>query len=48
MSEPRKRIVVPPIRVLYADSYNIRFFKKRKAAEKFARTKTLSRIEEDL
>ncbi len=45
MSEPRTKLIVPPIRVLYADTYNIKFFKKRKAAEKFARAKILSKIE---
>jgi len=47
MIEQRKRIIVPPIRVLYADTYNIAFFKKRKAAENFANTKILSKIEEE-
>jgi len=41
----RDKIIIPPIRVLYADSYNIRFFKKEKDAEEFASTKTLSKIE---
>jgi hypothetical protein len=41
----RKKIIIPPIRVLYADAYNIRFFKKGKDAEKFASTKRLSKIE---
>lgn len=39
------KIIIPPIRVLYADKYNIRFFKKEKDAEKFASTKMLSKIE---
>jgi|GEM_PF-2998252 len=39
------KIVIPPIRVLYADTYNIRFFKKEKDAKKFASTKMLSKIE---
>jgi hypothetical protein len=41
----RDKIIIPPIRVLYADSYNIRFFKKEIDAKKFASTKTLSKIE---
>jgi hypothetical protein len=39
------KIVIPPFRVLYADAYNIAFFKKEKEAKKFARTKRLSKIE---
>ncbi len=41
----RNKIIIPPIRVLYADTYNIRFFKKEKDAKKFASTKMLSKIE---
>ncbi len=48
MSESRNELIVPPIRVLYADSYNIKFFKKEKDAEEFARTKILSMIERGL
>ncbi len=39
------KIVIPPIRVLYADAYNIKFFNKEKDAKKFASTKMLSKIE---
>ncbi len=45
MSEPGNKLTIPPIRVFYADKYNIKFFKKEKAAKKFARTKILSKIE---
>ncbi len=47
MSEPGNKLIVPPIRVLYAETYNIKFLKKEKAAKKFARTKILSKIEVD-
>lgn len=43
----RNKIIIPPFRVLYADAYNIAFFKKRTDAEKFARTKRLSKIESE-
>ncbi len=45
MSEAGNKLIVPPIRVFYADTYNIKFFKKEKAAKKFAKTKILSKIE---
>ena len=38
-------IIILPVRVLYTDAYNIKFFKKKKDAERFARTKRLSKIE---
>ena len=41
----RNKIIIPPISVLYADTYNIKFFKKQKDAKKFASTKILSKIE---